>query len=81
MRINLEFVEDDELREGLLRNLDELQDLTEQVLSAAKGAGGETAAPCRSVGAGGKPVHRPGRIGRAGELGEPCASPDLLPAQ
>jgi signal transduction histidine kinase len=42
MRINLEFVEDDELREGLLRNLDELQALTEQVLSAAKGAGGET---------------------------------------
>jgi signal transduction histidine kinase len=42
MRINLEFVEEDELREGLLRNLDELQALTEQVLSAAKGAGGET---------------------------------------
>jgi signal transduction histidine kinase len=42
MRINLEFVEDDELRDGLLRNLDELQALTEQVLSAAKGAGGET---------------------------------------
>jgi signal transduction histidine kinase len=42
MRINLEFVADDELRDGLLRNLDELQALTEQVLSAAKGAGGET---------------------------------------
>ena len=41
MRINLEFVEDDDLREGLMRNLDELQALTEQVLSAAKGAGGE----------------------------------------
>jgi signal transduction histidine kinase len=41
MRINLEFVADEDLREGLLRNLDELQDLTEQVLSAAKGAGGE----------------------------------------
>lgn len=41
MRINLEFVEDDELREGLMRNLDELQALTEQVLAAAKGAGGE----------------------------------------
>src|SRR6202012_5989885 len=41
MRINLEFVEDDELREGLMHNLDELQVLTEQVLSAAKGAGGE----------------------------------------
>jgi len=41
MRINLEFVEDDDLRRGLLRNLDELQALTEQVLSAARGAGGE----------------------------------------
>jgi signal transduction histidine kinase len=41
MRINLEFVTDDELRDGLLRNLDELQVLTEQVLAAAKGAGGE----------------------------------------
>ncbi len=41
MRINLEFVEDSELRDGLLRNLDELQALTEQVLAAAKGAGGE----------------------------------------
>lgn len=42
MRINLEFVPDEEMREGLLRNLDELQDLTEQVLSAARGAGGES---------------------------------------
>ena len=41
MRINLEFVDDDDLREGLMRNLDELQVLTEQVLAAAKGAGGE----------------------------------------
>ena len=41
MRINLEFVEDDDLREGLLRNLDELHALTEQVLSAARGTGGE----------------------------------------
>jgi signal transduction histidine kinase len=41
MRINLEFVTDDELRDGLMRNLDELQALTEQVLAAAKGAGGE----------------------------------------
>ena len=41
MRINLEFVEDDELRDGLLHNLDELQSLTEQVLASAKGAGGE----------------------------------------
>lgn len=42
MRINLEFVEDRELREGLQKNLDELQDLTESVLSASRGAGGET---------------------------------------
>jgi signal transduction histidine kinase len=41
MRINLEFVDDEELRDGLMRNLDELQALTEQVLAAAKGAGGE----------------------------------------
>ena len=41
MRINLEFVEDEELREGLQQNLDELQDLTEQVLAAARGASGE----------------------------------------
>jgi signal transduction histidine kinase len=41
MRINLEFVEDDDLREGLMRNVEELQALTEQVLAAAKGAGGE----------------------------------------
>jgi signal transduction histidine kinase len=42
MRINLEFVEDPDLRERLAANLDELQALTESVLSAAKGAGGET---------------------------------------
>ena len=36
MRINLEFVEEDELRERLQINLDELQALTEQVLSAAR---------------------------------------------
>ncbi len=41
MRINLEFVEDDDLRDGLMHNLEELQVLTEQVLSAAKGTGGE----------------------------------------
>lgn len=41
MRINLEFVEDDELRDRLQKNLDELQELTEAVLSAAKGTGGE----------------------------------------
>lgn len=41
MRINLEFVADDELREGLMRNLEELQALTEQVLAAARGTGGE----------------------------------------
>jgi signal transduction histidine kinase len=41
MRINIEFVEDAELRDRLERNLAELQELTEAVLSAAKGAGGE----------------------------------------
>jgi signal transduction histidine kinase len=41
MRINLEFIVDDELRDRLLSNLEELQALTEQVLSAARGAGGE----------------------------------------
>lgn len=41
MRISLEFVGDSELRERLLRNLDELHELTEAVLSAAKGTGGE----------------------------------------
>ena len=71
MRINLEFVEDDELRERLLANLDELQDLTEQVLSAARGTGGETkrnvdlSALVESL------VRRPGRYGRAGDLAEP----------
>ena len=42
MRINLEFVADEELRERLATNLNELQALTESVLSAARGAGGET---------------------------------------
>jgi signal transduction histidine kinase len=41
MRINLEFVQEEELREGLQQNLDELQELTEQVLAAARGASGE----------------------------------------
>ncbi|HEY4124509.1 MAG TPA: ATP-binding protein [Rhizomicrobium sp.] len=41
MRINIEFVNDAELRDRLERNLSELQELTESVLSAAKGAGGE----------------------------------------
>jgi signal transduction histidine kinase len=41
MRISLEFVEDRELRERLQINLNELQELTEAVLSAARGTGGE----------------------------------------
>jgi signal transduction histidine kinase len=41
MRINIEFVADAELRDRLQKNLDELQELTEAVLSAAKGTGGE----------------------------------------
>ena len=42
MRINLEFIEEEELRHRLMENLDELQALTEQVLSAARGTGGES---------------------------------------
>ncbi|HEY4943536.1 MAG TPA: ATP-binding protein [Rhizomicrobium sp.] len=42
MRINLEFVADEELRERLAANLNELQALTESVLSAARGTGGES---------------------------------------
>lgn len=41
MRINIEFVDDAELRDRLERNLEELQELTEAVLSAARGTGGE----------------------------------------
>lgn len=41
MRINIEFVEDEELAGRLAKNLDELQALTEAVLSAARGTGGE----------------------------------------
>jgi signal transduction histidine kinase len=41
MRISLEFCEDAELRERLQKSLDELQELTEAVLSAARGTGGE----------------------------------------
>jgi signal transduction histidine kinase len=41
MRISAEFISDEEVRERLQRNLEELQDLTEAVLSAARGAGWE----------------------------------------
>jgi len=41
LRINTEFVTDAELRERLQTNLEELQELTEAVLSAARGAGWE----------------------------------------
>ncbi len=41
MRISTEFIEDTELRERLQKNLQELQELTEAVLSFARGAGGE----------------------------------------
>lgn len=41
MMINSEFIEDAELRERIQKNLEELQELTEAVLSAARGAGGE----------------------------------------
>jgi signal transduction histidine kinase len=42
MRINAEFVEDTDTRERLEENIEELQELTEAVLSAAKGVGWET---------------------------------------
>lgn len=41
MRISTEFIEDAEVRERLQKNLEELQDLTDAVLSAARGAGWE----------------------------------------
>lgn len=41
MRISAEFISDEEVRERLQRNLEELQDLTDAVLSAARGAGWE----------------------------------------
>jgi signal transduction histidine kinase len=41
MRINSEFIEDAEIRQGIQKNLEELQELTEAVLSAGRGAGGE----------------------------------------
>jgi signal transduction histidine kinase len=46
MRISMEFLEEGETRQSLEKNLNELQQLTEAVLSAAKGAGGE---PKRNV--------------------------------
>ncbi|GAA0579379.1 ATP-binding protein [Rhizomicrobium electricum] len=46
MRINIEFVSDPELQERLQKNLEELQVLTEAVLSAARGTGGE---PSRQI--------------------------------
>jgi signal transduction histidine kinase len=41
MRISLEFIDDTEVRDRLRNSLDELQELTEAVLSAARGTGGE----------------------------------------
>ena len=41
MRINSEFIADGDIRDGIQKNLEELQDLTEAVLSAGRGAGGE----------------------------------------
>jgi signal transduction histidine kinase len=41
MRISAEFIEDEELRQRLQKNLEELQELTEAVLTAARGAGWE----------------------------------------
>ncbi len=41
MRISAEFIADEEIRERLQKNLEELQDLTDAVLSAARGTGWE----------------------------------------
>ena len=41
MRINSEFIDDAEIRQGIQKNLEELQELTEAVLSAGRGTGGE----------------------------------------
>jgi signal transduction histidine kinase len=41
LRISVEFISDEEVRERLQKNLEELQDLTDAVLSAARGAGWE----------------------------------------
>jgi len=41
MRISAEFIDDAEVRERLQKNLEELQDLTDAVLSAARGSGWE----------------------------------------
>jgi signal transduction histidine kinase len=41
MRITAEFVDDDEVRDRLTRNLDELKSLTEAVLASARAASGE----------------------------------------
>jgi signal transduction histidine kinase len=52
MRISAEFVEDEIVRQRLIGNLDELQLLTEQLLSAAKGdqsRGGNQSARIKAV--------------------------------
>jgi signal transduction histidine kinase len=41
LRISVEFIADEEVRERLQKNLEELQDLTDAVLSAARGSGWE----------------------------------------
>jgi signal transduction histidine kinase len=41
LRISVEFISDEEVRERLQKNLEELQDLTDAVLSAARGSGWE----------------------------------------
>jgi len=41
MRISAEFISDEDVRQRLQKNLEELQELTEAVLSAARGAGWE----------------------------------------
>ena len=81
MRINLEFVEDDELRDGLMRNLEELQALTEQVLASAKGTGGEQPRQVDLVNLVESLCTDLDETGRTGQLGQPFTCPHLLPAQ
>ncbi len=67
MRINIEFIEDSEVRDRLEKILEELQSLTEAVLSAARGTGGEKSrkidlaalieSVCADLEEMGKPVH------------------------
>ncbi len=62
-------------------NLDELQELTEAVLSAAQGAGWGTQAQCRSCRADRKPLRRSGRHGQTGDMAPMRRSTPQLPPE